>query len=55
MSNRGIRLTKGMYTMLQSTKMENLILAPVNGTVTKIGLSVGQLVEVGHIVAIIEY
>ena len=36
-------------------KMENPILAPVNGTVTKIELSVGQVVEAGDLVATIEY
>jgi biotin carboxyl carrier protein len=35
--------------------MENPILAPVSGTVTKIELSVGQVVEAGDLVAIIEY
>ena len=41
--------------LLESMKMENPILAPVNGTVAKIELSVGQVVEVGDLVAIIEY
>jgi len=41
--------------MLESMKMENPILAPVAGTVAKIELSVGQVVEVGDQVAIIEY
>ena len=41
--------------MLESMKMENPILAPVSGTVTKIDLSVGQVVEAGNLVAIIEY
>jgi biotin carboxyl carrier protein len=41
--------------MLESMKMENPILAPVAGTVAKIGLSVGQVVESGDLVAVIEY
>jgi len=41
--------------LLESMKMENPILAPVGGTVTKIDLSPGQVVEVGDLVAIIEY
>jgi acetyl-CoA carboxylase biotin carboxyl carrier protein len=41
--------------MLESMKMENPILAPVAGTVTKIELSEGQVVEAGDLVAIIEY
>jgi acetyl-CoA carboxylase biotin carboxyl carrier protein len=36
-------------------KMENPILAPVAGTVAKIELSVGQVVEAGQLVAVIEY
>ena len=41
--------------LLESMKMENPILAPVAGTVTKIELAVGQVVETGELVAIIEY
>ena len=41
--------------LLESMKMENPILAPVGGTVTKIDLSPGQVVEVGDLVTIIEY
>ena len=40
---------------LESMKMENPILAPVGGTVTKIELSPGQVVEALDLVAIIEY
>lgn len=40
---------------LESMKMENPILAPVGGTVIKIELSPGQVVEAGNLVAIIEY
>lgn len=41
--------------MIESMKMENPILAPVSGTVIKIELSPEQVVEVGDLVAIIEY
>ena len=41
--------------MLESMKMENPILAPVAGTVAKIELSIGQVVEAGDLVAVIEY
>ena len=41
--------------LLESMKMENPILAPVGGTVTEIPISSGQTVEVGDLVAIIEY
>ena len=41
--------------LLESMKMENPILAPVNGTVTKIEIEVEQVVKPGEIIAIIEY
>jgi acetyl-CoA carboxylase biotin carboxyl carrier protein len=41
--------------MLESMKMENPILAPVAGTVAKIELAAGQVVEAGELVAVIEY
>ena len=41
--------------LLESMKMENPILAPVAGTVAKIELSAEQVVEVGDLVAVIEY
>ncbi len=41
--------------LLESMKMENPILASVNGKVVKIDISVGQVVEVGQLVAVIEY
>lgn len=40
---------------LESMKMENPILAPCNGTIAKLELSSGQVVEAGDLVAIIEY
>ena len=36
-------------------KMENAILAPVDGTVTKIGVAADQTVKPGDIIAVIEY
>jgi len=41
--------------LLESMKMENPILAPVAGTVAKIELAAGQVVEAGDLVAVIEY
>jgi len=41
--------------MLESMKMENPILAPVAGTISKLELSVDQVVNAGDLVAIIEY
>ena len=41
--------------MLESMKMENPILAPVAGIVTKIELVPGQAVDASDLVAIIEY
>ena len=52
----GDRVKEGdILCLLESMKMENPILAPVAGTVTKIGLSTGQVVQTGGVVAIIEY
>ena len=41
--------------LLESMKMENPILAPVNGTVTQVEIKVEQVVKPGEIIAIIEY
>jgi biotin carboxyl carrier protein len=41
--------------LIESMKMENPILAPVAGTITEISISVGDAVETGALVAIIEY
>jgi len=40
---------------LESMKMENPILAPVNGKITDIQVAVGEVVETGKVIAIIEY
>ncbi len=41
--------------MLESMKMENPILAPVSGKVTKIDVQPGQVVQPGSTIAVIEY
>ena len=40
---------------LESMKMENPILAPVDGTITEVGIAVDQVVKPGETIAIIEY
>ena len=40
---------------LESMKMENPILSPVNGEVTKIAIKNGDIVDYGTLLAIIEY
>ena len=41
--------------ILESMKMENPILAPVDGTVNQVGVNVDQIVKPGETIAIIEY
>ncbi|GAH99905.1 unnamed protein product [marine sediment metagenome] len=41
--------------LLESMKMENPILAPVDGTVTQVEIEVEQVVKPGERIAIIEY
>jgi biotin carboxyl carrier protein len=41
--------------MLESMKMENPILAPVSGTVSKVGAAADQVVKPGDILAVIDY
>ncbi len=41
--------------LLESMKMENPILAPENGTITQVGVTVDQVVKPGEMVAVIEY
>ena len=40
---------------IESMKMENPILAPVNGTVTDIQIAAGQTVDSGATIAVIDY
>ena len=41
--------------ILESMKMENPIVAPVNGTVKEVKVTPGQTVQAGNILVIIEY
>lgn len=41
--------------LLESMKMENPILAPVEGIITRIGIVVEQVVKPGETIAIIDY
>ena len=41
--------------MLESMKMENPILAPVDGTIIEVGIAVEQIVKPGGTIAVIEY
>ena len=41
--------------VIESMKMDNPILAPIGGTVTKIELAPDQICKTGELVAIIEY
>jgi len=41
--------------LLESMKMENPILAPVDGTIAQIGVTAEQVVKPSDIVAIIDY
>ena len=41
--------------LIESMKMENPILAPVDGTVTEIKVAADQAVNPGEIIAIIEF
>ena len=41
--------------LLESMKMENPILAPVDGTVSQVEIEVEQVVKAGERIAIIEY
>ena len=41
--------------ILESMKMENPILAPVDGTIGEVGVSVEQVVKPGETIAVIEF
>ena len=41
--------------LLESMKMENPILAPVDGTINEIKVAVDQVVSPGEVIAVIEY
>ena len=40
---------------LESMKMENPIMAPVDGTVAEVGVAVDEVVKPGAVIAVIEY
>ena len=41
--------------LLESMKMENPILAPVDGTINQVNIAVDQVVNPGETIAVIEY
>jgi biotin carboxyl carrier protein len=41
--------------LLESMKMENPILAPVDGTINQVNVAVDQVVNPGETIAVIEY
>ena len=41
--------------ILESMKMENPILAPVDGTISQVGVTADQVVKPGETIAVIEY
>lgn len=52
----GDKVSEGdIICILESMKMENPILAPVNGTITEVGVAAEQVVQPGETIAIIEY
>ena len=52
----GDKVSEGdVICLLESMKMENPILTPVDGTVTQIEVTVEQVVKPGETIAIIEY
>ena len=52
----GDRVKEGdTLCLLESMKMENPILAPVDGVIAQLGVSAEQVVKPGELVAIIEY
>ena len=52
----GDELKEGdIICILESMKMENPILAPVDGTITEVGVTAEQVVKPGEMIAIMEY
>ena len=53
----GSKVVEGETTLcvLESMKMENPIVAPVNGTVKEVKVTPGQTVQAGNILVIIDY
>ena len=41
--------------ILESMKMENPILAPVDGTISQVGVTAEQVVKPGEVIAVIDY
>jgi len=52
----GDKISEGdTLCILESMKMENPILAPVDGTVSQVGVATDQVVKPGETIAIIDY
>ena len=52
----GDELKEGdIICILESMKMENPILAPVDGTIAEVGVTAEQVVKPGEMIAIMEY
>jgi glutaconyl-CoA decarboxylase len=52
----GDKISEGdILCILESMKMENPILAPVDGTVSQVGVAADQVVKPGETIAIIDY
>ena len=52
----GDRVQEGdVICILESMKMENPILAPVDGTIGEVGVSAEQVVKPGETIAVIEF